>query len=113
MNFIEGHIRAGIFCAPSVTVPVPKLPDHVRAVLGVRPQNLTIVQSGEGQLRGTVYAVEPTGDETLVTCTFDGIRVVVCMDRSFDCAMQAEVGIRILDDRIFFFDGVSGARLRA
>jgi multiple sugar transport system ATP-binding protein len=113
MNFIEGCIEGGLFSAPGVEVPVRGLPDHGRAVLGVRPQNLVIVAPGDGQLRGIIYSVEPTGDETLVTCLVDEVRAVVCVGRAFEGAAQAEVGIRIVDDRVFFFDGATGKRLRA
>ena len=65
MNLIEGAITDGKFHASGVTVPVSS-PDRDDVVLGIRPEELEIAAKG-APIEGSLYALELTGDSTLVT----------------------------------------------
>ena len=60
---------------------------------------------------------EPGGtaplQDTIVTCSLGRAQAVVKMDKSFDIAPDAPVGIRVEFPKICLFDGTSGERLRA
>ena len=65
MNLIDGSVKGGVFRAEGVEVPVT-LEDRDGVVLGIRPEELELAQEG-APFAGKIYALEPTGDSTLVT----------------------------------------------
>ncbi len=113
MNMLPGEIAEGLFQAPEGSVPIDGQRPRGDAVLGFRPEDAAIVPPEAGQLRGTVFACELTGHETIVTCRLGHAQAVVKMDKSFDIAPDAPVGIRVELSKICLFDRTSGERLRA
>ena len=75
MNFIEGHLEAGVFKAPGLELPMtgyrfgaPQVADRP-AIIGIRPEHVaTGALLGEApvQMDVTVELVEPMGSDTLV-----------------------------------------------
>lgn len=112
MNFIKGHISAGAFHAKAAGLTCPGFADHRDAVAGVRAEDLRIVEANAGELQGTTYAIELTGNETLVTCRVGESLVIVKMDKDYDEKTGTAVGIALTNQQVFFFDAESGARLR-
>lgn len=112
MNFVEGAIRDGEFIRDSRRLPCPGLADNASAVIGVRPEDLKVVEPGKGWLDGSIYSLELTGDETIVNVEAAGTNLVSRMDKEFELAMGAPVGVEILNDRAYFFDAATGRRLR-
>jgi multiple sugar transport system ATP-binding protein len=113
MNMLPGEIAEGLFHAPEGSVPIVGQRARGDVVLGFRPEDAAIVPPEAGQLRGTVFACELTGHETIVTCRLGPAQAVVKMDKSFDIAPDAPVGIRVGLPKICLFDRTSGDRLRA
>jgi ABC-type sugar transport system ATPase subunit len=70
MNFLDGEISHGRFKVGEAALPLPPLTSgtaNLDAVLGVRPQDLTLVAvAGPDALAGTVSLVELLGSEKLV-----------------------------------------------
>ena len=71
MNFLEGAIDSGRFRIGEAALPLPPLIGGIapglEAVIGVRPQNLSLVASaGANALAGVVSLVELLGSEKLV-----------------------------------------------
>ena len=119
MNFVPGAIADGIFRAPGCELPCPGFADHAQVELGVRAEDARVVTSGnsgeavaEGRLRGSIYAVELTGDETLVTVATEQTSMVVRMDKDFEADLDTPVEIALDSGRTYFFDVATGARLR-
>ena len=81
-------------------------------MLGFRPEDAAIVAPEAGHFKGSVFACELTGNETIVTCRLGGGQAVVKMDKSFDIPLDAPVGIRIDAAKLCLFDQASGERLR-
>ena len=61
--------------------------------------------------RGTIYACELTGNETIVTCQLGKAQVVVKMDKNFDVRADTPVGIAIDRGKLCLFDPASGERV--
>ncbi len=112
MNFINGAIASGCFSAEGAELTCPGYGDHDNVVAGVRAEDLRIVGADAGELKGTTYAIELTGNETLVTCRVGESLVIVKMDKDYDEEIGTAVGIRLAERQVFFFDAESGARLR-
>jgi len=75
MNFIDGHLEAGVFKAQGLTLPMtgyafgaPQVADRP-ATIGIRPEHVVtgeLVARAPVQIDATVDLVEPMGADTLV-----------------------------------------------
>ncbi len=120
MNMIRGVIQNGRFSSVAADVHCQTMQDHSDAVMGVRPEDLTIItdtQSSQiGTIKARIYSLELTGDETIVTCSIEDkveqAQIVVRMPPDYEEQIDAPVEIAITSERIFFFDDEQGSRLR-
>ena len=113
MNFIEGSIKSAAFEGPDVRLPAQGLPDSATATMGFRPEDAQVVAAGQGVFDATVFTVEMTGDQTLVTFRFGDQPVVVKAPKDFDISSSSVAGIDFDVTGACFFDTSTGARLRA
>jgi multiple sugar transport system ATP-binding protein len=112
MNTLNGAAADGHFVVAEGRVPIGKLAPRGDLILGFRPEDASIVEPDAGQLRGSVFACELTGNETIVTCRVGTNQLIVQMDKDFDIAVDAPVGIRIDARKVCLFDPASGNRVR-
>ncbi len=113
MNFIEGELRDGKFTGPGVEVPGAGRGSHPKAVLGARPEDLTITTAGDGHLSAAIYSVELTGDATLVTLRLRDGFVALRADKDFDQPIDSPIAVRVDPAKIFLFDAETEERIRA
>ena len=108
MNLVEGTASNGRFTAPGVSLDCPaRLSGPV--TLGIRPEDCTI---GGGDLTGTVYGVEPTGDCTYLTIAGGKAPFEVKALRDFRAPLDSPIAIGFDSGRLYFFDVATGLRLR-
>jgi len=76
-----------------------------RVVLGVRPEDVSIVPAdhGEGTL-GEVYVVEPMGRDDLVEISIGKVRVHVLADREKNYDIGDHVRLKFDAEKVHFFD---------
>ena len=67
MNLIEGATENGRFMTEGAVIAAVGGGTRARVVLGVRPEDLTLAEPGEGSFDAAVYASELTGESVLVT----------------------------------------------
>lgn len=113
MNFVEGAISGGTFAANGVSIPVDGLADCANATIGFRPEDCEVVERGNGKLDASVYTVEMTGDQSLVTLKSGGDSIVVKMPKDFEIAEGGDAAITFDKAHAYFFDTTTGERLRA
>jgi multiple sugar transport system ATP-binding protein len=82
--------------------------------VGVRPHDMELVPTGEGDAVGHADIVEPLGPETLIHFRVNGlphvfVRVAVTSDTRINVGDEA--GFRVRRDRVHLFDGKTGVRL--
>ena len=113
MNLVEGRITGGNFEAPGVLLPVAE-PDRAGVVMGIRPEDLQLTRDGGGPISGKLYALELTGDSTLVTLRNGATSICARGPADFEapidapCALTPKPGARI-----HLFDKTTGQRLDA
>jgi multiple sugar transport system ATP-binding protein len=74
-------------------------------LFGIRARELALTRRDEpGTLPGSVYVVEPLGDETYVEVLIGETRVTVRADRGWTAPLGAPVGVRIDPANACFFD---------
>jgi ABC-type sugar transport system ATPase subunit len=83
---------------------------------GVRPHDIQLTPSGQGDGTGRIEVVEPLGSSTVIHLRVDGapddrVRIVAPADTA--AGIGQEVGFRLRRDRLHLFDAQSGRRLTA
>lgn len=112
MNFVQGRLAGHTFDADGVSLAAPGLSDHTDVTLGFRPEDCQVVPAGTGQIDATVFTLEMTGDQSLVTFRTGDRTLVVKMPKDFDIASGATAGIAFEASTACFFDTSTGHRLR-
>lgn len=111
MNLIEGRISSARFEAPGVSLPVDAA-DRDNVVLGIRPEDLELTQDESAPVSGNIYALELTGDSTLVTLREQTSSICARGPANYDapintrCALAPKQGART-----HLFDKESGQRI--
>lgn len=119
MNFIEGRIdhSARKFLADNVTLDLTathleKLRGRERAVLGVRPEHVSINTNDQsGGLSAVVYVTEQMGSETLVFLLLGGEKIIARAPSNFAGSIEARVQVSFDLEKTAFFDHSSGEAL--
>ena len=113
MNLVEGRITGGNFEAQGVSLPVAE-PDRGDVVMGIRPEDVQLTRDGDAPISGKLYALELTGDSTLVTLRNGATSICARGPADFEapidapCALAPKPGARI-----HLFDKKTGQRLDA
>jgi len=116
MNLIKGDIVESVFSTPdgtSITMP-PECPvtSKTDVVLGIRPEDITVVDAGHGDVDASVFAVENTGDSVLVTVKLGDQKFTARGDRYLKCGIDEQIGLQINRHHFYLFDADSEKRLR-
>jgi len=73
--------------------------------VGVRPEEVRLVDTTTpGAIRGEVYVVEPTGNETLVEVLAGEERLTARASRDFEAAIGSSIGVELSAASACFFD---------
>jgi multiple sugar transport system ATP-binding protein len=111
MNFLRGELIEGAFVADGVRVAGIAARHRGACIAGFRAEDASLTDAG-GAIRGTVFAVEPLGDSTLVTLSCPTGRVVLRARKDTQPAIDAPLGILVAPERLFLFDPQTEQRIR-
>ena len=111
MNLVDGAVSDGMFRAEGIEVPV-SLADREGVVLGIRPEELEIAGDSSAPINGKLYALELTGDSTLVTLRSGHTMLCARGSADFEAPIDAPCHLSPKPGaRIHLFDRASGQRL--
>jgi len=120
MNFVRGTVRRADGCmfeGSALSLPLSPLDGEAAGdvALGVRPQALSLVPSGnDAPWRGTVFLVEALGSEQIVHLAAGDVKdLVVVVPAEQRVAIGDEVGIHVPANAVHLFDVRTGMRLGA
>ena len=113
MNLIRGELKDGHFEGPGLRVEGVGGGTHGTTILGVRPEDVTLVNGEGAHFSAPIYSVELTGEVTLVTVRLGEDFVAVRADKDFAGGIDDPVNVRIAPDRTFLFDSTTEQRIRA
>ena len=111
MNLIRGDLDNGTFVAPGARVAKAGKGTRGNVVLGIRPEDVSVVAKSKGQFTAPLFTLEPTGDQTLASARSDSLLVVARAARDFRQEIGSAISFAFAPERIYLFDGTSGARL--
>ncbi len=114
MNLLNGSLQKGWF----VTTGGTKLAkigkgDRDSVVLGVRPEDVAIVDAGKGNIDVPVYATENTGESVMLTVQFGQQRAIAKGDRYLRKEIDEKVGLKFSAEHLYLFDAFTEERIRS
>jgi multiple sugar transport system ATP-binding protein len=112
INLIEGELQAGRFVAPGLGIGGFGTLTRSGVVLGVRPEDLALADGSAGEIEGTVFSVELTGEATQVTLRAGKHLVVARTPKDFRVAINTPLALSTQAVRCFLFDAASTLRIR-
>ncbi len=103
-NLLDGKIVNGVFSTEGISLAAHLKPNRAKATLGIRPESISLADETEAELHGTVFAIEVTGDATLVTVSVGEQQLIAKLDA--DCTLEPAQAVSLkTGQRRFFFDG--------
>ncbi|MEM8850491.1 MAG: TOBE domain-containing protein, partial [Pseudomonadota bacterium] len=112
MNLIDGQIRDGAFVtAGGKTLARIGVEDRDHVILGVRADDITVHEAGQGEIDAAIYAFENTGEATLLTVQWGKQRVIARGDRHLRKDQDDVVGLRLDPDHLYLFDPKTEQRI--
>jgi multiple sugar transport system ATP-binding protein len=112
MNVVKGELAGDQFKVAGATIKMKIKGKIPKAVLGVRPEDCSVVAPAKADLKGEIYTTELIGDHTLVTFKSGTDFITVKESKDFTAKPGTQAGIGFSADRAFIFDAESGNRLR-
>jgi multiple sugar transport system ATP-binding protein len=112
MNVIHGNLEGKRFHANGASVESPASGQIGKAILGVRPEDCSVVAPGMGALQGKIYTTELIGDHTLVTVEIGPDKHTVKAAKDFLGKQGDAIGVSLAKDHLFVFDAATGQRVR-
>jgi multiple sugar transport system ATP-binding protein len=112
MNIVKGSLEGDAFMAHDAKIKTPVKGKLASAVLGVRPEDCSVVAPTKGSIKGTVYTTELIGDHTLVTIKVDKDFVAVKAAKDFTAKAGEIAGVAFAKENLFVFDAGTGVRVR-
>ncbi|MFV2051271.1 ABC transporter ATP-binding protein [Aliiroseovarius sp. YM-037] len=112
MNLINGSVQSGMFVTTGGTRLVGVGgQDRDKAILGVRADDMSVHDPGQGDIDVTIYAFENTGESTLLTVQWGKQRVIARGGRHLRKEQDDVVGIKLDTDHLYLFDPETGDRI--
>ncbi|OKO80933.1 sugar ABC transporter ATP-binding protein [Bradyrhizobium sp. NAS80.1] len=111
MNFFKGAADEGrlrLESGEEFTLPETRVPVTGRVTLGIRPEHLTLRETG---WPAKVSVVEPTGSETQIMARMKGEVVRVLVSGRTNLRPGDEISLGVDADHLHVFDTESGKRL--
>jgi multiple sugar transport system ATP-binding protein len=116
MNLVSGRLHDGVFEAigKNFTVRVSGFGQHGQAdaVLGMRAEDMRVVDASQAQVEGEVFSFELLGDCTTVTIRVADEFITARADKEYRVRMGERVGFAVATERCYLFDGQTQNRMR-
>ena len=112
MNVVRGALEGKSFLCNGAKIPVPVSGRIASAVLGVRPEDCSVVAPAKGAIKGEIYATELIGDHTLVTLKAGSDLLTVKAAKDFTARLGEKAGVAFSTGHLYVFDESNGQRVR-
>ncbi|MEO8857022.1 MAG: sn-glycerol-3-phosphate ABC transporter ATP-binding protein UgpC [Burkholderiaceae bacterium] len=116
MNLVSGRLDDGVFEAlgKNFAVRVSGFGQQGRAnaVLGMRAEDMRVVDAAQAQVEGEVFSFELLGDCTTVTIRVADEFITARADKEYRVRIGERVGFAVATERCYLFDGQTQNRMR-
>ena len=110
MNFIRGNIENHQFSSEGLQINVSS-ETQKNVILGIRPEDMSIVEGSEFDFEASLYSIELTGDQTIVTLKSGSDLITIREDKEYENELNQNVKIKINSENIYFFESETGDRI--
>jgi multiple sugar transport system ATP-binding protein len=111
MNMVRGSLEDRHFLTNGARIETPVSGRMDKAILGVRPEDCSVIAPGEGNLKGVIYTTELIGDHTLVTVDRGHDKLTVKAPKDFRGTQGDAIGVALRRERLYIFDAMNGQRI--
>ena len=111
MNFIKGDIENGQFIANGCLIKNIEKDPMKDVILGIRPEDMEIVNNEPSHIQAMIYSIELTGEQTIVTSKLDSNFITIREDKDYENDLDIPVKIKVDITKSFLFDSLSGKRI--
>jgi len=111
MNFIKGDIENGQFVANGCLIKNIEKDPMKDVILGIRPEDMEIVNNEPSHIQAMIYSIELTGEQTIVTSKLDSNFITIREDKDYESDLDIPVKIKVDITKSFLFDSLSGKRI--
>ncbi len=111
MNLFNGNLLNGFFKANGINIPVKFSNNFDNVVLGIRPEDLSLVNEDEGNIIGVVHSVEMIGDVTLVTLKVNSNNCIAKLNKDVVLNLGDKISLKT-SSRLLVFDKTTGKRIK-
>ena len=111
MNFIKGDIENGQFVANGCLIKNIEKDTMKDVILGIRPEDMEIVNNEPSHIQAMIYSIELTGEQTIVTSKLDSNFITIREDKDYENDLDIPVKIKVDITKSFLFDSLSGKRI--
>jgi len=111
MNFIKGDIENGQFVANGCLIKNIEKDPMKDVILGIRPEDIEIVNNEPSHIQAMIYSIELTGEQTIVTSKLDSNFITIREDKDYESDLDIPVKIKVDITKSFLFDSLSGKRI--
>ena len=111
MNFIKGDIENGQFVSKGCLIKNIEKDPMKDVILGVRPEDMEIVNNESSHIQAMIYSIELTGEQTIVTSKMDSNFITIREDKDFESDLDIPINIKLDVTKTFLFDSLSGKRI--
>ncbi len=116
MNLVSGALKDGVFESHGKTYAVRVAGfgqlSQSNVVLGMRAEDMQVVEQGEAQVTGEVFSFELLGDSTTVTIKVSDEFITARAHKEYRVRMGEQVGFSVPIERCYLFDGQTQNRMR-
>jgi len=116
MNLISGNVSNGVFSSPELALTGIAQPQISEVTLGIRPEDISVCedqsQGNQQYFDGTLYGVEPMGDQTILSVSCGDRLIEIKESREFHQLPDTPVRGYFDPARLCYFDTASGDRLK-
>ncbi len=109
MNLVEGAVKDGIFVHATGRMKLDGEPDGA-VTLGIRPEDISLVESDKADFTGKVYSSELLGDCTLINAHIGKTLVAAKVSPEDVREINAPVSLGINHSKLHVFDAFTGER---
>ncbi|MBU93842.1 MAG: ABC transporter ATP-binding protein [Chloroflexi bacterium] len=111
MNLFNGNLLNGFFKANGINIPIKFSNNFDNVVLGIRPEDLSLVNEDEGNIIGVVNSVEMIGDVTLVTLKVNSNNCIAKLNKDVVLNLGDKISLKT-SSRLLVFDKTTGKRIK-
>ena len=111
MNLIRGTVTNGVFTNEAMRLPGLPADLEGPVILGLRPEHLRAVEAGQGDIAGTVFAVEYTGSGLQIVVSIGHSQVTALGDPRARPGVDQAIGLKLDRSHLFLFDPQTERRI--